>query len=187
MPDSPMTSDAIDGPGGAVAPTDAVTAPGVPLPPDEEAGPVHRADSAARTADAGQSDGARAAEDGGSVEAPDEEGSAGEDTVSFADLGLPDELLQAVTDMGFVAPTPIQAEAIPPLLDLRDVVGIAQTGTGKTAAFGLPLLAIADADEKAVQALVLAPTRELAMQSAAAIEDFAARTAELVVVPVYGG
>ncbi|WP_026430193.1 DEAD/DEAH box helicase [Schaalia georgiae] len=187
MPDSPMTSDAIDGPGGAVAPTDAATAPGVPLPPDEGAGPVQRADSAARTADAGQSDGARAAGDGGSVEAPDEEGSAGEDTVSFADLGLPDELLQAVTDMGFVAPTPIQAEAIPPLLDLRDVVGIAQTGTGKTAAFGLPLLAIADADEKAVQALVLAPTRELAMQSAAAIEDFAARTAELVVVPVYGG
>ncbi|WP_165217589.1 DEAD/DEAH box helicase [Schaalia sp. ZJ1691] len=110
-----------------------------------------------------------------------------DDSVTFADLGLPKDLLDAVTDMGFVTPTPIQAEAIPALLDLHDVVGIAQTGTGKTAAFGLPLLAIADADEKDVQALVLAPTRELAMQSAQAIEDFAARSRGLDVVPVYGG
>ena len=109
------------------------------------------------------------------------------DTVTFASLGLPEEILQAVTDMGFRVPTPIQAAAIPPLLELRDVVGIAQTGTGKTAAFGLPLLAIVDADERDVQALVLAPTRELAMQSAQAIEDFAARTARLDVVAVYGG
>ena len=109
------------------------------------------------------------------------------DTVTFASLGLPEEILAAVTDMGFRVPTPIQAAAIPPLLELRDVVGIAQTGTGKTAAFGLPLLAIVDADERDVQALVLAPTRELAMQSAQAIEDFAARTARLGVVPVYGG
>ena len=105
-----------------------------------------------------------------------------EDTVTFASLGLPEEILAAVTDMGFRVPTPIQAAAIPPLLELRDVVG-----TGKTAAFGLPLLAIVDADERDVQALVLAPTRELAMQSAQAIEDFAARTARLDVVPVYGG
>ena len=216
MPDTPMTSDAIDGPGGAAASSDATTAPADPRGADtvtaaphegadnDGAGPVRPADSAPAldapaAVDAGAptgelADGARAAQDGGPDEAPEEEGSAAEDggsgeedTVSFADLGLPDELLQAVTDMGFVTPTPIQAEAIPPLLDLRDVVGIAQTGTGKTAAFGLPLLAIVDADEKAVQALVLAPTRELAMQSAAAIEDFAARTAELVVVPVYGG
>ena len=110
-----------------------------------------------------------------------------DETVTFASLGLPEEILAAVTDMGFRVPTPIQAAAIPPLLELRDVVGIAQTGTGKTAAFGLPLLAIVDADERDVQALVLAPTRELAMQSAQAIEDFAARTARLDVVPVYGG
>ncbi|WP_051125702.1 DEAD/DEAH box helicase [Schaalia vaccimaxillae] len=110
-----------------------------------------------------------------------------EPSVTFADLGLPDDILAAITDMGFVTPTPIQAEAIPPLLELRDVVGIAQTGTGKTAAFGLPMLSIVDAEEKAVQALVLAPTRELAMQSAQAIEDFASRTRGLVVVPVYGG
>ena len=89
---------------------------------------------------------------------------ADDDTVTFASLGLPEEILEAVTDMGFRVPTPIQAAAIPPLLELRDVVGIAQTGTGKTAAFGLPLLAIVDADERDVQALVLAPTRELAMQ-----------------------
>ena len=112
---------------------------------------------------------------------------ADDDTVTFASLGLPEEILEAVTDMGFRVPTPIQAAAIPPLLELRDVVGIAQTGTGKTAAFGLPLLAIVDADERDVQALVLAPTRELAMQSAQVIEDFAARTARLDVVPVYGG
>ena len=122
---------------------------------------------------------------GADIEASAEE--LEEDTVTFASLGLPEEILAAVTDMGFRVPTPIQAAAIPPLLELRDVVGIAQTGTGKTAAFGLPLLAIVDADERDVQALVLAPTRELAMQSAQAIEDFAARTARLDVVPVYGG
>ncbi len=109
------------------------------------------------------------------------------ESVTFADLGLPEEILAAVTSMGFVTPTPIQAAAIPALLELRDVVGIAQTGTGKTAAFGLPMLAIVDAEESGVQALVLAPTRELAMQSAQAIEDFASRTRGLVVVPVYGG
>lgn len=110
-----------------------------------------------------------------------------EPSVSFSDLGLPEEILAAVTQMGYETPTPIQAEAIPALLELRDVVGIAQTGTGKTAAFGLPMLAIVDAEEFGVQALVLAPTRELAMQSAQAIEDFASRTRGLVVVPVYGG
>lgn len=116
------------------------------------------------------------------------ESSMGDESVTtFKDLGLPKEILQAVTAMGFVTPTPIQAAAIPALLDLRDVVGIAQTGTGKTAAFGLPMLAIVDAEEPGVQALVLAPTRELAMQSAQAIEDFASKTRGLDVVAVYGG
>ncbi|MDK8300398.1 MAG: DEAD/DEAH box helicase, partial [Actinomycetaceae bacterium UMB1218B] len=122
------------------------------------------------------------AEDGGEREDDEEEPS-----ITFADLGLPNEILDAVTQMGFVTPTPIQEKAIPSLLELNDVVGIAQTGTGKTAAFGLPMLAIVDADEKLVQSLVLAPTRELAMQSAQAIEDFAARTRGLDVVSVYGG
>lgn len=131
------------------------------------------------------------AEDGGEREDDEEEieeeEAEEEPSVTFADLGLPDEILDAVTQMGFVTPTPIQEKAIPSLLELNDVVGIAQTGTGKTAAFGLPMLAIVDADEKLVQSLVLAPTRELAMQSAQAIEDFAARTRGLDVVSVYGG
>lgn len=106
---------------------------------------------------------------------------------TFADLGLPADLLKAVTDMGYKTPTPIQREAIPVLLDGRDVVGVAQTGTGKTAAFGLPLLDAVDARDGQVQALVLAPTRELALQSADAITDMASRSRGLDVVAVYGG
>lgn len=116
----------------------------------------------------------------------DEEGGES-DGPTFADLGLPEDILQAITDMGYVTPTPIQAASIPSLLERRDVVGIAQTGTGKTAAFGLPLIAHMDPAEKSVQALVLAPTRELAMQSANAIDAFAAATHGLDIVPVYGG
>lgn len=107
--------------------------------------------------------------------------------LTFADLGLPEDILQAVTDMGFESPTAIQAQAIPLLLENTDVVGVAQTGTGKTAAFGLPMLAHIDPEERNVQALVLAPTRELAMQGAEAIESFAARSRNLSVVSVYGG
>ena len=107
--------------------------------------------------------------------------------ITFADLGLPRDLLKAVTDMGFVTPTAIQKEAIPVLLAGRDVVGVAQTGTGKTAAFGLPLLDAVDSRDSVVQALVLAPTRELALQSAEAITDMAARSRGLDVVAVYGG
>ncbi|WP_341361174.1 DEAD/DEAH box helicase [Georgenia sp. M64] len=107
--------------------------------------------------------------------------------VTFADLGLPDDLLSAIEDLGFTVPTDIQAEAIPVLLSGRDVVGVAQTGTGKTAAFGLPLLEAVDAWERSVQALVLTPTRELAMQVSDAIASFAHRTKNLTVLPVYGG
>ncbi|MDU0347231.1 DEAD/DEAH box helicase, partial [Actinomyces sp. MRS3W] len=106
---------------------------------------------------------------------------------TFDDLGLPGDLLKAVKDMGYETPTAIQREAIPVLLAGRDVVGIAQTGTGKTAAFGLPLLDAVDAHDGAVQALVLAPTRELALQSAEAITDMASRSRGLDVVAVYGG
>ena len=105
----------------------------------------------------------------------------------FADLGLPEDLLAAVTDRGFASPTAVQASAIPLLLEGRDVVGVAQTGTGKTAAFALPLLAHIDADDPRVQALVLTPTRELAMQGAEAVESFASRSRGLDVVAVYGG
>ncbi|MDR3202096.1 MAG: DEAD/DEAH box helicase, partial [Bifidobacteriaceae bacterium] len=106
---------------------------------------------------------------------------------AFADLDLPEHLLRAVVRLGFASPTEIQAAAIPPLLAGRDVLGTAQTGTGKTAAFALPLLNAIDPGLAVTQALVLAPTRELAMQVAAAIEDFAATTRGLRVLPIYGG
>ncbi|WP_420121147.1 DEAD/DEAH box helicase [Nakamurella sp.] len=105
---------------------------------------------------------------------------------SFADLGLPAELLRAVTGLGFRTPTAIQAAAIPALLGGRDITGIAQTGTGKTAAFGLPLLAAVDTTP-GVQALVLCPTRELAVQVADAITSFATAMPDITVVPIYGG
>ena len=106
--------------------------------------------------------------------------------LTFDDLSLPTPLHRAVTDLGFRTPSAIQARAIPALLDGRDLLGVAQTGTGKTAAFGLPLLAAVDPQLRAVQAVVLAPTRELAMQVADAISSFAAHLA-VDVVPVYGG
>ena len=82
----------------------------------------------------------------------------------FAELGLADAVLDAVAGVGYEAPSPIQAATIPPLLAGRDVVGLAQTGTGKTAAFALPILSRLDLDQQEPQALVLAPTRELALQ-----------------------
>ncbi|MDP9805423.1 ATP-dependent RNA helicase DeaD [Trueperella bonasi] len=106
---------------------------------------------------------------------------------TFAGLNLPENILSAITKMGYTTPTPIQTEAIPPLLDGRDVVGVAQTGTGKTAAFALPMITHVDPDLHQVQALVLAPTRELAVQGADAIDDFASQTTGLRVVAVYGG
>lgn len=108
-----------------------------------------------------------------------------EETTFFSDLGLPEIILDTLTDMGFTEPTPIQRQGIPPLMAGRDVVGIAQTGTGKTAAFGLPILSACDQTGQ-VQALILAPTRELAAQSATALTDFA-RGMKLKVVAVYGG
>ena len=105
----------------------------------------------------------------------------------FASLGLPDALVDATVRLGFTTPTPIQAAAVPPLLAGRDLVGVAGTGTGKTAAFGLPLLAAVDPDLDAVQGLVLAPTRELALQVADALASFAAQIADIEVVAVYGG
>jgi ATP-dependent RNA helicase DeaD len=105
----------------------------------------------------------------------------------FDALDLPAALRRAVDDLGFTRPSPIQAQAIPPLLEGRDVIGVAQTGTGKTAAFGLPLLAAVDPSLKEVQAFVLAPTRELAMQVADAVASFATSIGGLEVTAVYGG
>ncbi|PFG43234.1 ATP-dependent RNA helicase DeaD [Isoptericola jiangsuensis] len=110
---------------------------------------------------------------------------------TFSDLALPAALQAAVDDLGFTTPSPIQAQAIPPLLAGRDITGVAQTGTGKTAAFGIPLLAAVDADAPVarghVQALVLTPTRELALQVADAISTFASHLPGVRVLPVYGG
>src|SRR3954471_19322285 len=105
----------------------------------------------------------------------------------FAELGLADGVLAAVAGVGYEAPSPIQAATIPPLLSGRDVVGLAQTGTGKTAAFALPILSRLDLDQREPQALVLAPTRELAVQVAEAFERYAEDLHGVRVLPIYGG
>lgn len=108
------------------------------------------------------------------------------EATTFAELGLQESTLKALTDLGFETPTPIQALAIPVLLTGCDLIGLAQTGTGKTAAFGLPLIEKLDPADAETQALILAPTRELAVQVAKGIHDFA-KYGGLRVVPVYGG
>ncbi|MFT5697508.1 MAG: ATP-dependent RNA helicase DeaD [Desulforhopalus sp.] len=107
---------------------------------------------------------------------------------SFSDLGLPDHLIQAITKLGYTTPTPIQEEMIPHVLEGRDVVGQAQTGTGKTAAFALPLLAkIKSNGPRNPQVLVLAPTRELAIQVADSFSDYSKHIKDLNVLPIFGG
>ena len=107
--------------------------------------------------------------------------------VSFDSLGLPETLLSALKTLGFESSTAIQAQTIPPLLAGKDVLGEAQTGTGKTAAFGLPALAKLDTSLRKPQLMVLAPTRELAMQVAAAVETFGKNMKGLRVATLYGG
>ena len=108
------------------------------------------------------------------------------DRMTFADLALSPAVMRAVTDAGYHIPTPIQREAIPPLLAGRDVVGRAQTGTGKTAAFGIPMVECADPLRRAVQGLVLVPTRELAAQVTAEIARLGRHRA-VSATAVYGG
>ncbi len=105
----------------------------------------------------------------------------------FAQLGLSAPILQALNDAGYEAPSPIQAAAIPPLLAGRDIIGQAQTGTGKTAAFALPLLTRIDLERREPQVLVLAPTRELAIQVAEAFQTYAHHLPGFHVLPIYGG
>ena len=107
--------------------------------------------------------------------------------LTFADLGIDKRVLRALDDVGYESPSPIQAATIPPLLSGRHVVGLAQTGTGKTAAFAVPILSQVDLRQKNPQALVLAPTRELALQVAEAFGRYAAHLPGLRVLPVYGG
>ncbi|GAB3275863.1 DEAD/DEAH box helicase [Parasphingorhabdus pacifica] len=106
---------------------------------------------------------------------------------SFEELELDSRVLQVITDIGYETPSPIQAETIPPLLEGRDVMGLAQTGTGKTAAFALPILSKLNLESKRPQALVIAPTRELAIQVAEAFQRYAANLPNFHVLPVYGG
>ncbi|MEH0887120.1 DEAD/DEAH family ATP-dependent RNA helicase [Enterobacter sp. UNJFSC 003] len=106
---------------------------------------------------------------------------------TFADLGLKAPILEALNDLGYEKPSPIQAECIPHLLSGRDVLGMAQTGSGKTAAFSLPLLHNIDPDLRAPQILVLAPTRELAVQVAEAMTEFSKHMRGVNVVALYGG
>jgi len=121
--------------------------------------------------------------------APTEPTDAEQDGPRFADLGLPDALLEQLERLGYEEPTPIQAEAVPPLLAGRDVLGQAATGTGKTAAFALPMLALLTAERAEPDApigLVVVPTRELAMQVSQAIHEYG-RGVDARVLPVYGG
>jgi ATP-dependent RNA helicase DeaD len=105
---------------------------------------------------------------------------------SFAELGLSEQTLRALRDVGYESPSPIQEQAIPPLLEGRDVIGQAQTGTGKTAAFGLPIVQYVDPEEPEVQALVLTPTRELCIQVTQALRTYGAHSG-VDVVAVFGG
>jgi ATP-dependent RNA helicase DeaD len=105
----------------------------------------------------------------------------------FEQLGLPNSLLKAVRDVGYETPSPIQSQTIPPLMEGLDVLGHAPTGTGKTGAFALPLLANIDVKNKAVQIMVLTPTRELTIQVAEAFQKYAAHIKGFHVLPIYGG
>ncbi|KIR02673.1 Cold-shock DEAD-box protein A [Lachnospiraceae bacterium TWA4] len=105
----------------------------------------------------------------------------------YKDSKIDERILRAVEEMGFEQMTPIQAQAIPVLLEGKDVIGQAQTGTGKTAAFGIPLLESIDPNNHALQAIVLCPTRELAIQAAQEIRNFAKFMHGIKVLPIYGG
>ena len=106
---------------------------------------------------------------------------------SFEQLGLSNNILKALKQIGYETPSPIQAKSIPPILDGRDILGQAQTGTGKTAAFALPILQQIDLKQKTPQVLVLAPTRELAIQVAEAFQSYAKNMAGFHILPIYGG
>jgi ATP-dependent RNA helicase DeaD len=107
--------------------------------------------------------------------------------LTFADLQIHPSVLQAIADVGYESPSAIQAATIPPMMAGSDVVGLAQTGTGKTAAFAIPILSKIDPTSKTTQALVLAPTRELALQVAEAFGRYGAHLPQINVLPIYGG
>lgn len=138
--------------------------------------------TAAQAVDAAPADAETTAPDG------DDDGA-----IKFTDLGIDGRVLAALKDVGYEKPSPIQAATIPLLLEGRDVVGLAQTGTGKTAAFAIPALSRmaelhdTNGPSRKTQALVLAPTRELALQVAEAFTSYAKHMEDFTVLPVYGG
>src|ERR1700761_918051 len=109
------------------------------------------------------------------------------ESVTFRALALSEEVLSALADVGYEAPTPIQAQTIPVVLAGRDMIGQAQTGTGKTAAFALPALSQIDLTKHEPQVLVLVPTRELALQVSEAFVSYAVHMKGFHVLPIYGG
>ena len=111
----------------------------------------------------------------------------GELLVRYEESGIDERILRAVEEMGFVHMTPIQEQAIPVFLEGRDVIGQAQTGTGKTAAFGIPMLQKIDEEDRSLQGMILCPTRELAMQAAQQLRQFAKYMHNIRVLAVYGG
>lgn len=109
------------------------------------------------------------------------------ETIRFEESGLDERIIRAVKEMGFESMSPIQQQAIPAVLNGKDIIGQAQTGTGKTAAFGIPVLQMVDPDVKGVQCIVLCPTRELAIQAADEIRKYAKYMHGIKVLPIYGG
>ena len=109
------------------------------------------------------------------------------ETIRFEESGIDERIIRAVKEMGFESMSPIQQEAIPAVLNGEDIIGQAQTGTGKTAAFGIPALQMTDPDAKGVQCIVLCPTRELAIQAADEIRKYAKYMHGIKVLPIYGG
>ncbi|WP_449282609.1 DEAD/DEAH box helicase [Leucobacter sp.] len=184
----------------------AETQPAVPADAETPAAPAsdpeNTADAAGEPETASDPEAAAAEQADPAAEQPAEEQPSGEQSaaepaaepepaaperVTFADLGLAPEVLRAVTAVGYETPSAIQEATIPVLLSGRDVVGLAQTGTGKTAAFALPILSRIEPGQGVPQALVLAPTRELALQVCEAFESYASQMPEVHLLPVYGG
>ena len=121
------------------------------------------------------------------VSKPEEEGNEQESTMRYADADIDERILRAVTELGFERMTPIQEQAIPIFMSGQDIIGQAQTGTGKTAAFGIPILQKIDPEDRSLQAVILCPTRELAMQAADQLRKFSKYMHGIKVLPIYGG
>jgi ATP-dependent RNA helicase DeaD len=107
--------------------------------------------------------------------------------MKFRELGLSAEMQRGIDEMGFEEATPIQAQAIPNIFSGRDIIGQAQTGTGKTCAFGIPAVEMLDTDSESIQVLVLCPTRELAIQSSEELKSISKYKSGIRILPVYGG